>query len=64
MMMGMMSMTADKEKRICPFSMNYKGGYGIPCLEEKCMAWQYEYTDLVKPNWEKQVVRHGYCKLI
>jgi hypothetical protein len=54
-----------EEKRICPFTLNnskWMGGHG--CLEEKCMAWQYEYTDLVKPNWEKQVVRHGYCKLI
>jgi hypothetical protein len=59
MMRGMMSMTADKEKRICPFSMNYKGGYGIPCLEEKCMAW-----NPTKMNTVTHEILDGYCKLI
>jgi len=53
-----------EEKRACPFKWDSRWNISVPCLEEKCMAWEYEYTDLVKPNWEKQVVRHGYCKLI
>ena len=55
-----------EEKRICPFSMNYKGGYGIPCLEEKCMAWEPPHEEKHPPGNGNDYIRDwpGYCKLI
>jgi hypothetical protein len=67
MMRGMMIMTADKEKRICPFTLNnskWMGGHG--CLEEKCMAWQPPHEEKHPPGNGNDYIKDwpGCCRLI